>query len=66
MQSSRTHLVLIPSYNTGANLFGHTYNDQVVDTMPTVPLATFNALSDVAPAEFWSPYAVGAAPVPEN
>jgi len=53
-------------YNTGANLFGHTYNDQVVDTMPAVPLATFNALSDVAPAEFWSPYAVGAAPVPEN
>ena len=27
-----------------------------VDTIPVVPDATFNALSDVAPAEFWSPF----------
>ncbi|MEQ1860310.1 MAG: prepilin-type N-terminal cleavage/methylation domain-containing protein [Chthoniobacteraceae bacterium] len=27
-----------------------------VDTLPTVPAATFTALSDVAPAEFWSPF----------
>jgi prepilin-type N-terminal cleavage/methylation domain-containing protein len=27
-----------------------------VDTIPTVPTATFDALSDVAPAEFWSPF----------
>jgi prepilin-type N-terminal cleavage/methylation domain-containing protein len=51
-------------YNTGANLFGHAYPAQVVDTMPAVPLETFNALSDVAPAEFWSPYPVASAPPP--
>jgi prepilin-type N-terminal cleavage/methylation domain-containing protein len=45
-------------YNTGANLFGHEFGDQVVDTMPTVPADTFNALSDVAPAPFWSPYTI--------
>jgi prepilin-type N-terminal cleavage/methylation domain-containing protein len=27
-----------------------------VDTIPVVPDATFNALSDVAPAAFWSPF----------
>jgi hypothetical protein len=27
-----------------------------VDTIPVVPAATFDALSDVAPAEFWSPF----------
>ena len=42
--------------NTGADLFGHTYGNQTVDTIPKVPTATFNALSDVAPASFWSPY----------
>ncbi len=47
-------------HNTGTNLFGHTYPAQVVDTQPEVPLATFQALSDVAPAEYWSPYAVAA------
>jgi prepilin-type N-terminal cleavage/methylation domain-containing protein len=43
-------------YNTGADLFGHTYGGQTVDTLPQVPNATFAALSDVAPAAFWSPY----------
>ena len=28
----------------------------VVDTPPQVPLATFTALSDVAPSDFWSPF----------
>ena len=32
---------------------GTTFN---VDTIPTVPTATFDALSDVAPAAFWSPF----------
>ena len=27
-----------------------------VDTIPVVPAATFTALSDVAPAAFWSPF----------
>ena len=43
-------------YNTGADLFGNTYGQQTVDTLPQVPSATFSALSDVAPAAFWSPY----------
>ena len=43
-------------YNTGADLFGHAYNAQSVDTLPKVPAATFATLSDVAPTDFWSPY----------
>ncbi len=43
-------------YNTGADLFGNTYDPQKVDTLPYVPTGAFNSLSDVAPAEFWSPY----------
>ncbi len=43
-------------YNTGTNLLGHTYGDQTVDTIPKVPSASYNALSDVAPSSFWSPY----------
>jgi prepilin-type N-terminal cleavage/methylation domain-containing protein len=43
-------------YNTGADLFGNAYGDQLVDTLPAVPTSSFNSLSDVAPAAFWSPY----------
>jgi len=43
-------------YNTGADLFGHAYNQQTVDILPGVPAASFASLSDVAPTEFWSPY----------
>ena len=43
-------------YNTGADLLGNLYGDQVVDVIPKVPQATFDVLSDVAPAAFWSPY----------
>ena len=46
-------------YNTGKDLLGDTYGDQTVDTLPTVPANSYNALSDVAPAEFWSPYQTG-------
>ena len=46
-------------YNTGADLFGDTYGDQIVDTLPVVPTSAFNTLSDVAPAAFWSPYSTG-------
>jgi prepilin-type N-terminal cleavage/methylation domain-containing protein len=45
-----------PLYNTGADLFGHAYGQQTVDKLPAVPSATFATLSDIAPAEFWSPY----------
>jgi prepilin-type N-terminal cleavage/methylation domain-containing protein len=43
-------------FATGQDLFGDDYGAQVVDTLPQVPAAAFNTLSDVAPAEFWSPY----------
>jgi prepilin-type N-terminal cleavage/methylation domain-containing protein len=42
--------------NTGQDIFGNDYNDQVVDTLPTVPTQTCNALSDVVDDEFWAPY----------
>ena len=43
-------------YNTGADIFGDTYGDQSVDSLPAVPTSAFNTLSDVAPKDFWSPY----------
>jgi prepilin-type N-terminal cleavage/methylation domain-containing protein len=44
-------------YNTGTDLFGNTYGPFTVDSIPGVTVNAFNALSDVAPASFWSPYA---------
>ena len=43
---------------TSANkdILGNSFGTFTVDTPPKVPTATFNALSDVAPASFWSPY----------
>jgi prepilin-type N-terminal cleavage/methylation domain-containing protein len=43
-------------YNTGKDLFGNTYGQQTVDTLPSVPSASKNSLSDVADTNFWSPY----------
>ena len=43
-------------YNTAATIFGDPYGPQTVDSIPKVPPATFNALSDVAPSTFWAPY----------
>jgi prepilin-type N-terminal cleavage/methylation domain-containing protein len=43
-------------YNTGADLFGNGYGAQTVDTIPQVPAADYQALSDVAGTGFWSPY----------
>ncbi len=43
-------------YATGADLFGHSYGDQTVDSLPKVPQATYDALSDVADTSFWSPF----------
>jgi prepilin-type N-terminal cleavage/methylation domain-containing protein len=45
-----------PLYNTGTDLFGDSYGPFTVDTVVGVPSAAFNALSDVAPVSFWSPY----------
>jgi prepilin-type N-terminal cleavage/methylation domain-containing protein len=43
-------------YVTGADILTNAYLGQTVDTLPKVPTATYNALSDVAPDPFWSPY----------
>jgi type II secretory pathway pseudopilin PulG len=40
----------------GKDAFGTAFPAFAVDTIPKVPDATFNALSDVAPATFWAPY----------
>lgn len=46
-----------PLYNQGIDLFGNSFgNTFSVDSMPKVPVPTYNALSDVAPSTFWSPY----------
>ena len=38
------------------DILGNAFVLPTVDNTPKVPSATFNALSDVAPASFWSPY----------
>ena len=44
-------------YTSGGNdLFGNSYAPLQVDTIPKVSSTTYNLLSDVAPASFWSPY----------
>jgi prepilin-type N-terminal cleavage/methylation domain-containing protein len=43
-------------YNTGKDLFGDAYGPQTVDSIPQVPQAALNNLSDVANTGFWSPY----------
>ena len=41
----------------GADVLGNSYgNSFSVDSIPKVSTATYNQLSDVAPAAFWSPY----------
>jgi prepilin-type N-terminal cleavage/methylation domain-containing protein len=43
-------------YVTGKDILGATYGAQTVDSIPKVPATSYTALSDVAPASFWSPY----------
>ena len=44
-------------YVTGKDVLGNAYTaQQTVDSLPRVPTTSFNALSDVADASFWSPY----------
>ena len=44
-------------YNSGnTDILGNGFGTFTVDTSPKVPAASFTALSDVAPAAFWSPY----------
>src|SRR5256714_4667271 len=41
-------------YLTGKDILGNSYGEQGVDSIPKVPTASFDALSDVADATFWS------------
>jgi prepilin-type N-terminal cleavage/methylation domain-containing protein len=43
-------------YATGKDLFGNDYGTQTVDSLPKVPTAAYDALSDVTDATFWSPF----------
>ena len=43
-------------FNSGQDLFGDTYGPQTVDSLPKVPQAAYDTLSDVADTNFWSPY----------
>jgi prepilin-type N-terminal cleavage/methylation domain-containing protein len=43
-------------YNTGADLFGNGYGGQTVDSLPKVPVSSWNTFSDVAGTDFFSPY----------
>ena len=43
--------------STGKDILGGVFTTPFkVDTIPKVPTATFNALSDVAPTDFWGPH----------
>ena len=44
-------------YASGGNdIMGNAFTIPSVDNAPKVPATSFAALSDVAPADFWSPY----------
>ena len=43
-------------YNTGKDVLKNAYGAQTVDSIPRVAQSTYNALSDVTDATFWSPY----------
>ncbi|MEY2505098.1 MAG: hypothetical protein QOG27_1378, partial [Verrucomicrobiota bacterium] len=43
-------------YLTGKDILGNAYGKQGVDSLPKVPTASYNALSDVTDNTFWSPY----------
>jgi prepilin-type N-terminal cleavage/methylation domain-containing protein len=42
--------------SAGKDILGNAFTITSVDSVPKVSSTTFNALSDVAPADFWSPY----------
>src|SRR5438270_9788339 len=43
-------------WSTGKDILGDDYGPQTVDSLPKVPSASFNTLSDVTDTTFWSPY----------
>jgi prepilin-type N-terminal cleavage/methylation domain-containing protein len=44
-------------YLSGKDILGNAFGPQTVDSLPKVTTSSFNALSDVVDATFWSPYA---------
>ena len=40
----------------GKDILGNSFTINPVDTAPKVAAATYTALSDVAPSDFWSPF----------
>jgi prepilin-type N-terminal cleavage/methylation domain-containing protein len=40
----------------GKDILGNSFTINAIDTAPQVNATTFGALSDVAPADFWSPF----------
>ena len=43
-------------YATARDILGNSYGAQTVDSLPKVPTASKDALSDVTDDTFWSPY----------
>src|SRR2546421_12844763 len=43
-------------FSSGQDLLGDDYGPQTVDSLPIVPAAAYDSLSDVADTGFWSPY----------
>jgi prepilin-type N-terminal cleavage/methylation domain-containing protein len=43
-------------YATGNDLFGASYGDQSVDSLPKATASAWGSLSDVTDQSFWSPY----------
>ena len=43
-------------FATGADLFGAEFGPQTVDSLPSVPASSKEALADVTDEAFWSPY----------
>ena len=52
----KTGTRLYTSGGTGTDILGNSFGTYTVDTPPKVSSVTYAALSDVAPASFWSPY----------
>ncbi|HET9857078.1 MAG TPA: prepilin-type N-terminal cleavage/methylation domain-containing protein [Chthoniobacterales bacterium] len=52
--------------NTGQDVLGNDYNDQIVDSLPVVPAQTWDAFLDVADSNFWAPYPRETTPRPKH
>jgi hypothetical protein len=55
-ESNFTSRTALGSTRATADIFGNAFTLPTVDTVPKVSMTTYSALSDIAPAGFWSPY----------